>query len=86
MPPFRVQLRANSATSAELASTVEVVHEAGGTDVSVIQAECAPRVEFSVEANDADDAAGAARRVRRGLTKAMPLLVGGWIVAWIVAG
>jgi hypothetical protein len=86
LSPFKVQLRTTSATSADLALTVEFVHDAGGTDVSVFQSEGRPRVEFSLEADDADDAARAAHRVRLCLTKATPLLAGGWIIAWIVAG
>jgi hypothetical protein len=85
LPPFRVQLRTTSASSADLALVVEFVHEAGGTDVSVFQSDGKPRVEFGLDVDDADVAASAAHRVRLCLTKATPLLVGGWIIAWIVA-
>lgn len=74
-----------SATSVDLASAVEVVHAAGGTDVSVLQNDVnAPRVEFNLEADDEGQAAWAAHRALRRLTEATPLLVGGWVLVSII--
>ena len=85
LPTFRLEFATASATSDDLASTVAVVHAAGGTEVSVVQTEDNPRVECSVEAADDRQAAWAARRVRMRLTEATPLLVGGWALVSIIA-
>jgi hypothetical protein len=75
-----------AATSADLSSAVEVVHTAGGTDVSVLQNDVnAPRIEFNLEADDEGQAASAAHRALQHLTEATPLLVGGWILVSIIA-
>ena len=85
MPRFRIELDTAAATCSDLAPAVAVVHSAGGLDVSVVQTDERPRVEFSVEADDNRQAAWAARRVRVGLAEATPLLVGGWFVVSIMA-
>ena len=80
---FRIELEA-AATGADLSSTVAVVHAAGGTEVTVVQTENKPRVEFTVEAESERRAAGAAHHVRVRLTEATPLLVGGWVIVSII--
>jgi hypothetical protein len=85
LPTFRIELATATATCGDLASTVAVVHAAGGTEVSVVQTENNPRVECNVEAEDDRQAAWAARRVRMRLTEATPLLVGGWVLVSIMA-
>jgi hypothetical protein len=85
LPKYTIELDTATATCSDLAPTVAVVHAAGGTDVSVLQTDRRPRVEFSVEATDHRQAAWAARRVRVGLTEASPLLVSGWVLVSIIA-
>lgn len=74
-----------TATSADLSSAVAVVHATGGTEVSVLQNDNAPRVEFNLEAADEGQAAWAAHRALQRLQEATPLLVGGWILVSIIA-
>jgi hypothetical protein len=85
LPKFRIELGTATATGSDLAPAVAVIHAAGGTEVSVLQADDRPRVEFSLEAENERRAAWGARRVRRCLTEATPLLVGGWVLVSIVA-
>jgi hypothetical protein len=85
LPRFTIELDTATATFSDLAPTVAVVHAAGGTDVSVLQTDHRPRVEFSVEAADQRQAAWVARRVRVCLTEATPLLVSGWALVSIIA-
>jgi hypothetical protein len=85
LPKFTIELETATATCSDLAPTVAVVHAAGGSEVSVVQTDHRPRVEFSVEAEDDRHAAMVARRVRVGLMEATPLLVGGWALVSIIA-
>ncbi len=85
MAKYLIELDTATATGGDLAPAVAVVHAAGGIEVSVLQIDRRPRVEFSVEAEDDRQAARAARRVRIGLTEATPLLVGGWALVSIIA-
>jgi hypothetical protein len=85
LPKFTIELDTPTATCGDLAPTVAVVHAAGGSEVSVVQTDQRPRVEFSVDAEDDRHAAMVARRVRLGLTEATPLLAGGWALVSIIA-
>jgi len=85
LPTFRIEFAAATANCEALASTVAVVHAAGGTEVSVLQTESNPRVECNVEADDDRQAAWVARRIRMCLTEATPLLAGGWVLVSIIA-
>jgi hypothetical protein len=85
LPRYTIELDTADATQNDLAPAVAVVHAAGGTDVSVLQIDRRPRVEFSVEAADHRQAASIACRVRVGLTEATPLLAGGWALVSIIA-
>jgi hypothetical protein len=86
MATFRIRLEtAHSvrATDADLSSTVEIVHGAGGTDVSVFQSDERGRAEFALEAPTRGQAAGAVHAVLVALTNATPLLAGGWVLVSI---
>jgi hypothetical protein len=89
LPTFRIELGTATATGSDLAPAlapaVAVIHAAGGTEVSVFQTDDEPRVEFSLDAENERCAVWSARRVRRCLTEATPLLVGGWVLVSIIA-
>ena len=74
-----------TAADADLSATVEAIHAAGGTDVSVFQNEEHGRAEFSLEAPNRNQAALAAHRVLVALTNATPLVYGGWVFLSITA-
>jgi anti-sigma B factor antagonist len=79
LPKFRAELAA-AATGMDLSSAVAVIHAAGGIEVSVLQANDKPRVEFTVEAEDERRAAVAAGRVCQALSQATTSLEGGWLL------
>jgi anti-anti-sigma factor len=81
---FRVELAA-AARGVDLSSAVAVVHAAGGTEVSVLQAGDRPRVQFTVQSEDERRATVAAGWVCRSLSQATPTLVGGWLLVSLVA-
>jgi anti-anti-sigma factor len=81
---FRVELAA-AAKGVDLSTAVAVVHRAGGTEVSVLQAGGGPRVQFTVEAEDERRAAVAAGWVCRSLSKATATLAGAWLLVSLVA-
>ena len=80
---FRVELAA--AEGVDLSTAVAVVHAAGGTEVSVLQAGGGPRVQFTVEAEDERRAAVAAGWVGRSLSQATATLAGDWLLVSLVA-
>jgi hypothetical protein len=88
MATFKIRLEtvgSVTATDADISSTVEIVHAAGGADVSVFQNDERGRAEFALEAHTRGQAAGAVHAVLMALTEATPLLVGGWVLVSITA-